>query len=131
MPFCEGTGFRGCAGVPRHAMLSCSGGERGAAVAKATVVPDDEAETLLAPCGGVEAASAGGDRLRANCGYPDAHREELTRAYPDERVVIVHRRAATHADSPEEAVRTAREAGEPPNGALVRHPPAERRAWLP
>lgn len=95
-----------------------------------TVVPEDEAEELLAPFGGAEAVLAGDAALRENREYLDKNREELKLLYPDEWIVIVRGRVAAHADTPDEAARIARERGEALAGALVRRLPTEDRAWL-
>lgn len=95
-----------------------------------TVATGDEAAALLAPYGGGEGLGADMRRLRENREYLDAHREQLTAAFPGEWVCIVARRVVAHAGSPEEAVRLLGESGEPRGGALLQHLPTEQRVWL-
>ena len=95
-----------------------------------TLIPEGEVDALLAPFGGAEAVYAADAALRENRKYLDEHREELKRLYPEEWIVIASGRVVAHADTPDEAVRMARERGEPMAGAFVRHLPTEERAWL-
>lgn len=96
----------------------------------ARVLSREEAEQILEPFRGVEAATRRRREFEADCKYADAHREELRRLYPDQWVGIRHKTVLAHADTAEEVVRALDEAGEDASVAVLHHARVEEPRWI-
>ena len=96
----------------------------------ARILSKEEAEELLEPFGGIEAAIRRGREYEADCKYADAHREELRQRYPDQWVGIRHETVLAHADTAEEVVQALDEAGEDASVTVLHHASSEEARWI-
>ncbi len=96
----------------------------------ARIVSDDEVRELLEPFGGEDAVLESMRKFQENREYLEANRDRLKQQYPDQWIAILRREVLAHGDSPEEVIRTVREAGEDMDGMLVRSLSAEDRTWI-
>lgn len=96
----------------------------------ARILSKEEAEELLEPFGGVEAALKGLRESEANRKYLEAHREELLRQYPDEWIGILHQRVVAHGTSKQRVWQAVVDAGGDPHSVFLRHLTTEEQVWL-
>lgn len=96
----------------------------------APILSREEAEQILQPFGGVEAAIRRGREYEADRKYANAHREELKRLYPNQWVGIRHKTVLAHADTAEEVIRALDEAGEDASVTVLHHASVEEPRWI-
>ena len=96
----------------------------------ARLLSREEAEQILEPFGGIEAATRRGREFETDCRYADAHREELKRLYPDQWVGIRHETVLAHADTAEAVLQALDEAGEDVSVTVLHHASVEEPRWI-
>ncbi|MXZ62361.1 MAG: hypothetical protein F4Y98_01805 [Chloroflexi bacterium] len=96
----------------------------------ARILSKEEAEELLEPFGGLEAALEGLRESEANRQYLEAHREEFERQYPDEWIGLLHQRVVAHGTDPEKVRQAVVDAGGDPHSVFLEHLTTEEQVWL-
>lgn len=96
----------------------------------APILSKEEAEELLEPFGGLEAALEGLRAAEANRQYLEAHREELERQYADEWIGMLDQRVVAHGTDPQKVRQAVVDAGGDPYSVFLEHLTTEDPVWL-
>lgn len=94
------------------------------------IVSQERVEEMLEPLGGVAKTL---ERLREydlNWEYFEAHRDALTREFPDQWIAVRRQRVVAHGDSAEEVMRVVRDIDGEQSSTVLRYLSTEERVWL-
>lgn len=96
----------------------------------APILSKEEAEELLEPFGGLEAALEGLRAAEANRQYLEAHREALERQYADEWIGMLDQRVVAHGTDRQKVWQAVVDAGGDPHSVFLEHLTTEEQVWL-